>query len=65
LPDGRIVARLDCVFQGPDRHLIEGQVLYANDGRFRLQVAATPAFTALEEAGLVRAFLLRVPGAGR
>jgi phenylacetate-CoA ligase len=62
LPDGRIVARLDRVFQGHDRHLIEAQVLYANDGRFRLRVVATPAFTALDEAGLVRAFLLRVPG---
>jgi phenylacetate-CoA ligase len=63
LPDGRIVARLDRVFQGHDRHLIEGQVLYANDGSFRLRVVAGPGFSALEEAALVKAFLLRVPGA--
>jgi phenylacetate-CoA ligase len=62
LPDGRIVARLDRVFQRPDRHLIEGQVLYANDGSFRLRVVAGPGFSALEEAALVKAFLLRVPG---
>jgi phenylacetate-CoA ligase len=46
LPDGRIVARLDRVFQGQDRHLIEGQVLYANDGSFRLRVVAGAAFGA-------------------
>lgn len=62
LRDGRIVARLDRVFQGHDRHLIEGQVLYANDGSFRLRVVATPEFSAQEEARLVQAFLLRVPG---
>ena len=62
LPDGRIVARLDRVFQGHDRHLIEGQVLYSNDGRFRLRVVVTPEFSSREEAGLVQAFLLRVPG---
>jgi hypothetical protein len=64
LPDGRIVARLDRVFQRPDRHLIEGQVLYANDGSFRLRVVAGPGFSALEEAALVRAFLLRTGGGG-
>jgi phenylacetate-CoA ligase len=63
LPDGRMVARLDRVFQGHDRHLIEGQVLYANDGRFRLRVVAGPGFTAHAESRLVAAFLLRVPGA--
>ena len=62
LRDGRIVARLDRVFQGQDRHLIEGQVLYGSDGRFRLRVVAAPGFTAAGEAALVAAFLLRVPG---
>ena len=63
LPDGRMVARLDRVFQGHDRHLIEGQVLYANDGRFRLRVVAGPGFSPHAESRLVAAFLLRVPGA--
>jgi phenylacetate-CoA ligase len=62
LPDGRIITRLDRVFQGHDRHLIESQVLYGSDGRFRLRIVATPGFTALDEAALVAAFLLRVPG---
>ena len=62
LPDGRIVTRLDRVFQGHDRHLIEGQVLYGNDGRFRLRIVATPGFTPAHEADLIAAFLLRVPG---
>jgi phenylacetate-CoA ligase len=62
LPDGRIVARLDRVFQGHDRHLIEGQVLYANDGSFRLRVVVSRDFSAVDEAALVKAFLLRVPG---
>jgi phenylacetate-CoA ligase len=62
LPDGRILARLDRVFQGQDRQLIEGQVLYGSDGRFRLRVVAAPGFTAANEAALVAAFLLRVPG---
>lgn len=62
LPDGRIVTRLDRVFQGHDRHLIEGQVLYASDGRFRLRIVATDAFAATHERALIAAFLLRVPG---
>lgn len=62
LPDGRMLARLDRVFQGHDGHLIEGQVLYANDGSFRLRVVVTRDFTVRDEAELVRAFLLRVPG---
>jgi phenylacetate-CoA ligase len=62
LPDGRIITRLDRVFQGHDRHLIEGQVLYGSDGRFRLRIVATQGFTATHEAALVAAFLLRVPG---
>ena len=63
LPDGRIVARLDRVFQGHDRHLVEGQVLYRGDGRFALRVVAGPGFDAASEAALIAAFLLRVPGA--
>ena len=62
LPDGRIITRPDRVFQGHDRHLIEGQVLYGSDGRFRLRIVATQGFTAPHEAALVAAFLLRVPG---
>jgi phenylacetate-CoA ligase len=50
------------VFQGHDRQLIEGQVLYANDGRFRWRGVAIPAFPPLEEAGLLPSSLLRVPG---
>lgn len=62
LPDGRIVTRLDRVFQGHDRTLIEGQVLYGSDGSFRLRIIAAPGFSAANEAALVSAFLLRVPG---
>ena len=62
LRDGRIVARLDRVFQGFERQLIEGQVLYGSDGRFRLRIVPTAAFAAQDEAALVAAFLLRVPG---
>ncbi len=62
LPDGRIVARLDRVFQGHARHLIEGQVLYANDASFRLRIVATGGLTQADEAALRAAFLLRVPG---
>ncbi|WP_137175778.1 phenylacetate--CoA ligase family protein [Massilia sp. HP4] len=62
LPDGRMVARLDRVFQGHDACLLEGQVRYHGDGRFTLRVVATAAFGAREEAALCRQFLLRVPG---
>jgi phenylacetate-CoA ligase len=62
LPDGRLIARLDRVFQGHDRHLVEGQVRYLGDGRFMLRVVATDAFCAADEAALVEKFLLRVPG---
>jgi phenylacetate-CoA ligase len=62
LPDGRIIARLDRIFQGHDRHLLEGQVLYRGDGRFTLRVVATDGFTAADEAALADKFLLRVPG---
>lgn len=62
LPDGRIVARLDRVFQGHDRHLIEGQVRYHGQARFTLRVVVTDAFTARDDAALRAGFLLRVPG---
>jgi phenylacetate-CoA ligase len=62
LPDGRIVARLDRIFQGHDRHLVEGQVLYRGQGRFVLRVVATDGFTDADAQALVDKFLLRVPG---
>jgi phenylacetate-CoA ligase len=62
LPDGRIIARLDRIFQGHDRHLVEGQVLYRGDGQFVLRVVATDGFTDAEGQALVDKFLLRVPG---
>ena len=62
LPDGRVVARLDRVFQGFDARLVEGQVLYHGAGRFTLRVVAGDAFTTVDEAALCDAFLLRVPG---
>lgn len=62
LPDGRIVARLDRIFQGHDRNLVEGQVLYRGEGRFTLRVVTTDGFSAQDEAALVDKFLLRVPG---
>jgi phenylacetate-CoA ligase len=62
LPDGRIVARLDRIFQGHDRHLVEGQVRYRGGGRFTLRVVALPGFSQADEAALVAKFLLRVPG---
>jgi phenylacetate-CoA ligase len=61
LPDGRIIARLDRIFQGHDRQLVEGQVRYLGDGRFVLRVVATDAFSATDEAALIDKFLLRVP----
>ena len=61
LPDGRIVTRLDRVFQGLDAHLVEGQVLYRNDGSFVLRVVGTAGFGTADEAALVAAFRLRVP----
>jgi phenylacetate-CoA ligase len=63
LPDGRQVTRLDRVFQGHDRALVEGQVRYLGDGRFVLRVVPTTRFDAADEAALVDKFLLRVPGA--
>jgi phenylacetate-CoA ligase len=61
LPDGRIIARLDRIFQGHDRHLVEGQVLYRGNSRFTLRVVTTDGFSAADEAALVDKFLLRVP----
>jgi phenylacetate-CoA ligase len=63
LPDGRQVTRLDRVFQGHDRALVEGQVRYLGAGRFVLRVVPTTRFDAADEAALVDKFLLRVPGA--
>jgi phenylacetate-CoA ligase len=62
LPDGRMVARLDRVFQGYDRRLLEGQVRYRGEARFTLRIVATADFTAADEDALAASFLLRVPG---
>ena len=62
LPDGRMLARLDRVFQGHDGRLLEGQVRYHGAGRFTLRVVATAAFGVQDEAALCAQFLLRVPG---
>lgn len=61
LPDGRIVTRLDRVFQGLDARLLEGQVLYRGDARFVLRVVTLPGFDAADEAALLAAFRRRVP----
>jgi phenylacetate-CoA ligase len=57
-----MVARLDRVFQGCDRRLIEGQVRYRGAGRFLLRIVATAQFTPADEQALAARFLLRVPG---
>jgi phenylacetate-CoA ligase len=62
LPDGRIIARLDRIFQGHDRHLVEGQVLYRGDGEFVLRVVTADGFADADARALVDKFLLRVPG---
>jgi phenylacetate-CoA ligase len=62
LSDGRLVTRLDRVFQGHDGSLVEGQVRYLGGDRFVLRVVATSAFSPADEAGLVDKFLQRVPG---
>jgi phenylacetate-CoA ligase len=62
LPDGRLIARLDRIFQGHDRKLVEGQVRYLGEGCFVLRVVTTDGFSAADEAALVDKFLLRVPG---
>jgi phenylacetate-CoA ligase len=62
LPDGRVVGRLDRIFQGHDRHLVEGQVVYRGGGRFVLRVVALAGFSEREAHALAEQFLLRVPG---
>jgi phenylacetate-CoA ligase len=62
LPDGRLIGRLDRVFQGLDRHLIEGQVRYLGGANFVLRVVVADAFSADDARALVAGFLLRVPG---
>jgi phenylacetate-CoA ligase len=62
LPDGRIVGRLDRIFQGHDRHLVEGQVVYRGGGRFVLRVVALAGFGEQDARAIVGQFLLRVPG---
>jgi phenylacetate-CoA ligase len=62
LPDGRIIARLDRIFQGHDRHLVEGQVLYRGAGEFVLRVVTADGFSDADERALIDKFLLRVPG---
>jgi phenylacetate-CoA ligase len=62
LPDGRLIARLDRIFQGHDRRLVEGQVLYRGNGQFSLRVVALEGFGDQDAQALVDQFLLRVPG---
>ncbi|MCS0608653.1 phenylacetate--CoA ligase family protein [Massilia solisilvae] len=62
LPDGRMIARLDRVFQGHDRRVVEGQVRYLGAGRFVLRVVPAAGFSRADEAALIHKFLLRVPG---
>lgn len=62
LPDGRLVARLDRVFQGSGLRLLEGQVRYHGQARFTLRVVAADGFGSGDEAALREQFLQRVPG---
>lgn len=62
LPDGRMIGRLDRVFQGHDRHLVEGQVSYRGNGRFLLRVVTTEGWREADAEAMVAKFLLRVPG---
>ncbi|WP_148044140.1 phenylacetate--CoA ligase family protein, partial [Massilia aurea] len=62
LPDGRMVARLDRVFQGSGLRLLEGQVRYHGQARFTLRVVAADGFGSRDEAVLREQFLQRVPG---
>lgn len=62
LPDGRMIGRLDRVFQGHDRHLVEGQVSYRGNGRFLLRVVTTEGWREADAEAMVGKFLLRVPG---
>lgn len=62
LPDGRLIGRLDRIFQGHDRHLVEGQVSYRGNGRFLLRVVTTEGWSEADERAMTAKFLLRVPG---
>jgi len=62
LPDGRLIGRLDRIFQGHDRHLVEGQVAYRGNGRFLLRVVTTEGWSEQDAQAMVDKFLLRVPG---
>lgn len=62
LPDGRLIGRLDRIFQGHDRHLVEGQVSYRGNGRFLLRVVTTEGWSGQDAQAMVDKFLLRVPG---
>jgi phenylacetate-CoA ligase len=62
LPDGRMIGRLDRIFQGHDRHLVEGQVAYRGNARFLLRVVATEGWSEADARAIVDKFLLRVPG---
>ena len=62
LPDGRLIGRLDHVFKGQDRKLVEGQVVYRGHGDFLLRVVPAGGFSADDESALASSFLLRVPG---
>ena len=62
LPDGRMIGRLDRIFQGHDRHLVEGQVVYRGHGRFLLRVVTTEGWSEADARAMVDKFLLRVPG---
>ena len=62
LPDGRMIGRLDRIFQGHDRHLVEGQVCYRGNGRFLLRVVATEGWSEADSRAMIEKFLLRVPG---
>jgi phenylacetate-CoA ligase len=62
LPDGRMIGRLDRIFQGHDRHLVEGQVVYRGHGRFLLRVVTTEGWSEQDARAMVDKFLLRVPG---
>jgi phenylacetate-CoA ligase len=62
LPDGRLIGRLDRIFQGHDRHLVEGQVVYRGHGRFLLRVVTTEGWSEQDARAMVDKFLLRVPG---
>ncbi|MFC5550673.1 phenylacetate--CoA ligase family protein [Massilia aerilata] len=62
LPDGRLIGRLDRIFQGHDRHLVEGQVSYRGNGRFLLRVVTTEGWSEADTQAMIAKFLLRVPG---